>query len=241
MSTSSVIAVVGASGGLGASTLSLAVGRRLAATGPPALVVDLDVGGGGLDVTAGIEHLPGRRWPALADVRGHVDAAQLIGALPEEDRCCLLSAGGPSRGAAPARAVDDVVASLLDAGAVVLDVGRCATPPCVPATDPVVVLLTWLTTRGLADVDARLELLRSEWGASTDPDVRVITRGGRPSPEVVDDIEAHLGVPHLHHLPDDPRVPKDAERGVWPGSSRDAVRDAADVVVGAVEALRVAS
>ena len=36
-------AVVGASGGLGASTLALAVGRRLAATGPPAVVVDLDL------------------------------------------------------------------------------------------------------------------------------------------------------------------------------------------------------
>lgn len=235
------VVVAGASGGLGASTLSLAVGRRWAASGPATVVVDLDVDGGGLDVTAGVEHLTGRRWPALADVRGHVDAPLIAAALPEEDRCRVLSTGGPSHGAVPPRAVDDVVGSLLETQPVVLDLGRCATPPSVPAAGPVVLLLTSLTTRGLADADARLEVLRSEWGPSRAPDVRVLTRGGRPTPEVVDDIEAHLGVPHLHHLPDDPRVPRSAERGVWPGAGRDAVRTAADAVVEAVHALGAVS
>ena len=51
MSPHAVIAVVGASGGLGASTLTLAIARRLAATGPDAVVVDLDLTRGGLEVT----------------------------------------------------------------------------------------------------------------------------------------------------------------------------------------------
>ena len=84
-----VTAVVGASGGLGASTLALAVGRRLAATGPPSVVVDLDLLRGGLEVTAGIEHLPGRRWDDLRHVRGRVPPARPC------CRCCPPRRGAP--------------------------------------------------------------------------------------------------------------------------------------------------
>jgi hypothetical protein len=242
MSTSSVIAVVGASGGLGASTLSLAVGRRLAATGPPALVVDLDIGGGGLDVTAGIEHLPGRRWPALTDVRGHVDAGMLAASLPGEDGCRVLSAGGPAHEVPSPRAVVDVLASVVGLGRVVLDVGRAPPPAAAVDPGPLVVLVACLTTRGLADADARLEAVLDACGsAGRPPDVRLVTRGGRPGRDVLDDVVAHLGIAHLCHLPDDPRVAKDAERGLWPGTGRDAVRRAADAVVALLDEVEVAS
>ncbi len=243
MPTSSVIVVVGASGGLGASTLSLAVGRRLAATGPPCVVVDLDLGGGGLDVTAGVEHLPGRRWPALADVRGRVDPDVLAASLPQEDGCRLLSAGGPSAGPVPERAVADVLASVTAGGRVVLDTGRAPPPSAVLAEGPLVLLLVSLRTRGLADADARLEALLDAGGTvGHPPDLRLVTRGGdRPGADVVDDVVAHLGVSHLCHLPDDPRVARDAERGLWPGAGRDAVRRAADAVVDVVDSLEAAS
>src|SRR6478736_5169155 len=91
-----VTAVVGASGGLGASTLALAVGRRLAATGPPSVVVDLDLLRGGLEVTAGVEHLPGRRWDDLRHALGRVPPEALLPLLPAEEGCAVLSArGGP--------------------------------------------------------------------------------------------------------------------------------------------------
>ncbi len=242
MSTPTCIAVVGASGGLGASTLSLAVGRRLAATGPPSLVVDLDLGGGGLDVTAGIEHLPGRRWPALADVRGHVDAGLLVASLPQEDGCSVLSAGGPSAGSPPDRAVADVLASLAVGGRMVLDVGRAPPPDVVRGAGLLVLFIAGLSTRGLADADARLEALLDTVAApGRPPDVRLVTRGGRPGRDVLDDVVAHLGIAHLCHLPDDPRVLRDAERGLWPGTGRDAVRRAADAVLGVVESTEEAS
>ncbi len=242
MRTPSVLAVVGASGGLGASTLALAVGRRLAATGAPGLVVDLDVTGGGLDVTAGVEHVPGPRWPALADVRGHVDAGLLAASLPQEDGCRLLSAGGPADGPVPARAVADVLSSLV-AGCprLVLDAGGRQLPPSVLAADPLVLVLTSLRTRGLADADACLERLLHDVAASGRPDLRLVTRGGRPTHDVVDDVVAHLGIAHLCHIPDDPHVSRDAEHGLWPGTGRDAVRRAADAVVAVLDALDVAS
>ena len=76
---------------------------------------------------------------------------------------------------------------------------------------------------------------------ATAPDLRLVTRGGRAGADVVDEVVAHLGVAHLHHLADDPHVPRDAERGLFPGTGRDAVRRCADAVVAAVDAVAVAS
>lgn len=239
-----IVAVVGASGGLGASTLALAVGRRLAATGPASVVVDLDLLRGGLEVTAGVEHLPGRRWDDLRHVRGRVAPEGLLPVLPHEDGCHVLSARGGAPPDLPGAAVRDVLTSLAGGPArLVLDLP--ASSPAlehVLALDPLVVLVTALRTRALADADAAVSrFLGSGPAPSGGPDVRVVTRGRRPPEEVVDDVVAHLGVGHLHHLADDARVPRDAERGLFPGVARDAVRRCADVVVGAVDGLAEAS
>ena len=186
MSQPSLLAVVGASGGLGASTLALAVGRRLATrAGPPVVVADLAPTSGGLEVTAGIEHLPGRRWPDLRDVRGRVPARRLVGTLPGEAGCHVLSAaprGGPD---VRPEAVVEVLSSLDDGGvSCVLDLP--ATSPLLPdvmARAPLVVLLVGLRTRGLADGEAAVERLAASVPASAarDPDLRLVTRGGRAS------------------------------------------------------------
>lgn len=251
MSVYPALAVVGASGGLGASTLALAVGRRLAATGPPAVVVDLDLARGGLEVTAGVEHLPGRRWDDLRGVRGRVPPDALLSSLPGEAGCAVLSARGGSALEVPERAVLDVLESLAAAPVrVVLDV-PATSPALAPAlTGPSLVLVVLgLRARALADADACIGRLLDGWGicggegggGGGGPDVRLVTRGGRARDDVLDDVVAHLGVTHLHHLLDDPRVPRDAERGAFPGVARDAVRRCADVVVAAVDDLAAAS
>lgn len=239
MPTSPVIAVVGASGGLGASTVALAVGRRLSATGPPAVVVDLDLEAGGLDVSAGVEHLPGRRWPAFAGVRGHVPAEPLLASLPADDGCRLLSAGGPSRTGVPPDAVADVLLALVDSGGpVVLDAPpRSPHLPRAVGHATLVLVVAGLWTRALADAGACVErLLDDDEPGTASADLRLVTRGPRPTAAVLDDVEAHLGIAHLHHLLDDPAVARDGERGMWPGTSRDAVRRCADAVVEAAAA-----
>ncbi len=239
MNQPSLLAVVGASGGLGASTLALAVGRRRASrAGPPVVVVDLASTSGGLEVTAGIEHLPGRRWTDLRDVGGRVPARRLLGTLPGEAGCHVLSgarAGGPD---VPSGAVLEVLASLADGGvSCVLDL-PVASPllPDVMARAPLVVLLVALRTRGLADGEAAVDRLAASvpGSAARDPDVCLVTRGGRAGREVLDDVAVHLGRRHLHHLRDDDGVARDAERGLFPGVSRDAVRRCADDVVAAL-------
>ena len=239
-----VTAVVGASGGLGASTLALAVGRRLAATGPPSVVVDLDLLRGGLEVTAGVEHLPGRRWDDLRHVRGRVPPATLLPLLPAEEGCAVLSARGGAPPGVPEVAARDVVAALAGGPArVVLDL-PLASPvlPDVLAGGALVVLLVGLRTRALADADAAVSrLLDGPEAPGVPPDLRLVTRGGRAGTDVVDEVVAHLGVAHLHHLPDDPHVSRDAERGLFPGTGRDGIRRCADAVVAAVDAVAVAS
>ena len=241
MSSAPFIAVVGASGGLGASTLALAVGQRLSG-GPPSVVVDLDLTGGGLEVTAGFEHLPGRRWHDLADVQGRVPVHHLVPSLPGEGGCHVLGALGGSRPDIDPTAVLDVVDSLVDEGVpTVLDLpARSALLSEVVTRSPVVVVLLGLRTRALADAESAVERVLAVPGRA-EPVLYLVTRGPRSDPDVIDDVVDHLGVGHLHHLRDDPAVGRSGERGAFPGRSRDAVRAAADAVVGTVLPRRVAS
>ncbi|NHA68287.1 hypothetical protein [Phycicoccus flavus] len=238
MSPPPVVAVVAASGGLGASTLAVAVARRLAAAAGPSVVVDLDLPSGGLDVTAGVEHLAGRRWPAFAELRGEVPPGPLVASLPHEDGCHVLSSGGPGAPPPPAPAVADVLHALTQGvPGVVLDLPRWSPHlPAALAVADLVVVLCGLRTRLLADADACVTtLLEASPPGSGDSRLRLVTRAGGPAPPaaVLDDVEAHLGVERLAHLPDDATVVRDAERGLWPGTGRDAVRRCAEAVVGA--------
>ncbi|MGJ6979745.1 hypothetical protein ACSDQ9_04320 [Aestuariimicrobium soli] len=220
----------------------VAVARRWAATGSASVVVDLDLGSGGLDVTAGVEHLVGRRWSDLAELRGAVPVGTLTGSLPHEHGCHVLSAGGPGPPDVPAAAVQDGRAALTGSvHPVVLDVPRSSPYLATALTSATtVVVLAGLTTRALADADALVERLVDAVESVEHPvDLRLVTRGPRPGAAVLDDVEAHLGVAHLHHLLDDPAVGRTAERCLWPGSGRDAVRRCADVVLEAMLARSV--
>lgn len=104
-----LVVLVGAAGGVGVSTSALAVGRALAEQEFRVVVVDLDPLGGGLDLTAGAEQLPGWRWPELAAASGQV--GDLGGHLPQVEGLDLLAM--PRReGAVPGpAAVASVLAS----------------------------------------------------------------------------------------------------------------------------------
>ena len=67
-----VIGVVGGCGGAGASTFACVLAAT-AATGWPAVLVDLDPVAGGIDVLLGIEAVPGARWSGLRLGGGRLD------------------------------------------------------------------------------------------------------------------------------------------------------------------------
>src|SRR5665648_314116 len=85
------VTVVGAAGGVGASTLAALLARRRAADGARVALVDLDPGRGGIEVLLGIEAQAGARWSDLAQVRGTLAGGDLDGLLPRWHGVDVLS------------------------------------------------------------------------------------------------------------------------------------------------------
>ena len=108
-----VVAVMSAGAGAGASTLASTLALAGAYRSMRVLLVDADPWGGGLDVLLGIEDAPGSRWADLAETRGRLSAATLEQALPHVSGVSLLS-WGREGSATPA---PEAYASILDAGA----------------------------------------------------------------------------------------------------------------------------
>jgi secretion/DNA translocation related CpaE-like protein len=223
-----VVGVLGASGGVGASTLSVALGARLARQGLRAVVVDSHFARGGLDVTACLEHLPGLRWADLADAEGPLDAPRLVDALPRHGDLVVLSAGPGSPAPRP-----PVVDSTLDAlgsfsDAVVLDLPASVHElPAWLRWCTAVVVLTGLGPRALADADAACgvaaKAVSSTWLA-----VRAQPRQ-RP---LVDRVVAHLDLPLAALIPTLPELAAEADRGLVPGErDRHQLSEVADHVV----------
>jgi secretion/DNA translocation related CpaE-like protein len=142
-----VIGVVGGCGGAGASTLAVALGLTAARTGP-AVLIDADPVGGGLDLLLAAEHQVGARWSDLVGTRGRLSGPALLEALPHTAGLAVLSWDRadvvplPAEAAASvleaaARATAAVVVDLprhLDAGAERLIAGCDEVLVVVPAT-----------------------------------------------------------------------------------------------------------
>ncbi|MFW5472653.1 hypothetical protein ACOCJ5_05025 [Knoellia sp. CPCC 206450] len=227
-----LVVVLGASGGLGASSWSAALARRLALHLGSCVLIDGDVRGGGLDMTCGTEHVPGLRWPDLARLRGRTAGARLVAALPRGE-VALLSAGGDGA-LVPDAAVLDVVDSMLEEVPVVLD-GRAfaSVTPALVARAAAVHVVLGLRARQLADAGAVLgsvlNVVGSDGGSVAGARVGVVTRASRGLSSQVAEVVEHLGVPHLAHVRNDARVRRDGERGEWPGLAGP-LRDTADGV-----------
>lgn len=86
-----VISVVGACGGIGASTFATAIASEAARHNFTTALVDGDPEGGGLDLVLGAEHAEGMRWPDLARAQGHVSVSDLRAVLPRHQGIDLLT------------------------------------------------------------------------------------------------------------------------------------------------------
>jgi secretion/DNA translocation related CpaE-like protein len=210
-----VVGVLGASGGLGASSLAVALAVSAAPSRPPVVCVDGHLAGGGLDVTACVEHVPGVRWGDLAGVRGEVAGADLLRELPRAGAVPVLSAAPSATPPQP-----PVVASVLESlrqlcGLVVVDL------PCGPPGDPflaacgVMVLLCGVSPRHLADAAAARNGI-----TGSVPDVRLVVRGAPRGDDLPEAIAACLDLPLAGAWRDDRQVRLDAERARPPGQRR---------------------
>ncbi|MFI2105169.1 septum site-determining protein Ssd [Isoptericola sp. NPDC019693] len=215
------IAVVGACGGAGVSTVAVALAQGLRRAGDGAVLVDLDLPGPGLDVLLGIEDEPGARWPELAAARGDVDGVGLVAALPRWHSVPVLSGTRSSPGRPDDAVVVDVCTGLLHAGeTVVLDVPRpaawtAAVRMLVAAAD-VVLLVVPCTAPGVAGAMAT-------WAELVELGVRdpwLVAR--RPAPGRVDAVALGdaVGLPVATTVRADARLAAAVDRGDGPPVGR---------------------
>ena len=203
-----VLGVIGASGGVGVSTLAVALAVRAAGQVGATVAVDGAPGGGALDVTACVEHHPGLRWADLAGAEGRLDGATLLRELPADGGARVLAGRGP---APPAEVVRAALSGLaLVCGLTVVDLG-CSGRWVAECTD--LLLVVGSTARQLADGTGVAERLH-ELGVPT----ALVLRSHRGDALVPEEVAAHLDLPLAGTLRDDPRVPVDADRGRPPGS-----------------------
>lgn len=120
--TGTLVRVVGARGGSGATTLAVGLAVEVAGLGRTVLL-DADPWGGGLDTAVGVEAEEGLRWDDLRAMRGAVPMTAITGRLPHVIGIAVLSQRGDRSVAGEAwRPVCD---SLLAGGAIVVaDVPR---------------------------------------------------------------------------------------------------------------------
>lgn len=204
-----VLAVAGASGGLGVSSLTVALATRAAEAGLRAAVVELAECGGGLDLLFGAETQPGMTWDDLSHAAGEV--GDLAPHLVAAGRVSVLSLGRrqavhPDEAAVAAvlrsmeRSHDLVLVDVGD-GSRIGSLGRRITP----------LLLVGADVRSVAAARMRAERL-SLVGAL------LVVRSGQGRGLPAELVGEALGLPVAGVVRHDPRVPRLAAQGGSVGS-----------------------
>lgn len=199
-----VVAVVGASGGLGASTLAASLAMVAAQGNARAVAVELAHCGGGLDLLVGAETVPGLRWSDLVGARGEL--GDVVSQLPEVRGARVLAQSRETHAEPGRDALAAVVGSLSrSADAVVVDVGRSSPP--VEADQ--VLLLVGADVRSVAAARALAE------DAAMRP-TGIVLRGGpgRTLPASV--VARSLGAPCLGEIGHHRALPRLCELGLSP-------------------------
>lgn len=218
--TGRLVALVGASGGLGVSTLAVGLALAAARAGESSAVVDLAQHGGGLDLLLGMETADGARWADLAAARGTL--GDIGPGLPAVEGARVLTQDR-SRPCVPGSpAVDVVVAALRRAHGIV--VADCD-PTSVPDDADRTLVVVGADVRSVA---AGRMLAELRGLAPTGLIVRAGNGRGLP-PDVVG---RALGAPVVAVVGHDKALPRLAELGLPPvgGPARRFSRDVATLL-----------
>ncbi|MGG5174858.1 septum site-determining protein Ssd [Pseudarthrobacter sp. J1763] len=127
--TAHVLGLIGASGGVGATTAACWLAHLGADAGIRTLLVDGDPQGGGLELALAAEDAAGLRWPDFATVRGSIGEDQLASSLPTVGGFAFLSWPGSKHAVGAVDAAS--LSGVLDAARrtfelVIIDIGRSA-------------------------------------------------------------------------------------------------------------------
>lgn len=214
-----LIGVVGASGGVGASTLAVSLAMVAAGSGQSVLLIDTDRYGGGLDLALGAEDSPGSRWPQLADARGMVAPPTLREVLPSCHGVHVLS-WGRSLSSSSAVSADEAARAVVRGARhafdlVVADVARdrIGTSALHGLDLDALVVVVPLRIRGITAATVVVPTLQEM------APVHVVARSW-PAPGLeVRDLQDALGVSVVTTLPHDGDRPAAEERGEPPATN----------------------
>ena len=217
----SVLAVLGACGGAGASTTAAGLARAARTAGRRVLLVDADPCSAGIDLLLGAEGASGVRWPELSSATGRLSPQTLEQALPVVDGVVVI-APDPRN---PTSLSPEVIDAVLDAGVrgfddVIVDLPRrfdaIGDQVCQRATRT----LLLLPNRVLATIaaDALITSLRDRI-PNLAPVLRVQRSGIDP-----DRVAEVLDLPIFGTVPSRTHVAEAAECGDPPDSDEDFAR-----------------
>jgi MinD-like ATPase involved in chromosome partitioning or flagellar assembly len=230
-----LLVVVGASGGVGASTLAAAIAVRAAAADVPVALVDGCPLSGGLDVVLGAEQEGGIRWNDLHRLVGSADGRALLARLPAAEGVRVLSFARDGSQPAP-EVAQAVVSALLDeCGLVVVDASSAGGAVAVAALDSADRVLA-VSGDGMSQLSALSVVsgLLATGNGRVGVAMAVCLRG--PSSTVgpvARVIESELRWPVIGAVEDDRRVAADLVHGVAPGArGHGPVVRAADDILG---------
>jgi secretion/DNA translocation related CpaE-like protein len=230
--TAPTVAVIGACGGAGASSLGAAIAVNASQAHYESCAIDLDPVGTGLVSMLGSDGVAGLGWSDLAHTKGRVRGDALLAALPRSGQVAVLGWGNQR----PGPLGPGVVGSTADALAqscdlVAIDLPRTlgeAAAEAICRSSLVVLVIPRLSTA----VVSAARLLDAEELAGAN--LRLVVRGPAPAGLDARRIADTLGVPLLCDVPSDPRVDRRLEQGLVPVGSRGGLRKASDAVLAAV-------
>ncbi|GAA0510274.1 ATPase AAA [Saccharopolyspora subtropica] len=217
-----VLAVLGGSGGAGASVLATATAVVAARRGERSLLVDCDPFGGGLDLAAGVEEAEGLRWSGLAVNAGRLAATALHDALPRRRiGSGSLTVLACDREVPPTGLTPEAVRAVLDAGrragdTVVCDVPRTLTEPALAGlreADLAVVVVP-AEVRACAAAARTVASIREHVAGQ----LRLVVRGPAPGGLRTEDVARAVEADVVTVLRSQPRLPAVLDRGGLAGA-----------------------
>ncbi|MFE4197145.1 septum site-determining protein Ssd [Paenarthrobacter sp. NPDC056912] len=205
-----VIGIIGACGGAGASTAAIWLAQAAAGHGVSTLLIDGDPWGGGLELAISTEEVPGLRWPDFSETRGSIDPAQFRDSLPVAGGFAYLS--WPGRRESVLTPDAGSVAAVMDAARrgfelILVDIGRSGEGVRTLAWDCDRILL--LTTAHLRSAVAAARVLPE----LPPTDTALLVRGSSTAAVDAQLIAESLGLPLLGVLPEVRGAPAGTEMG----------------------------
>lgn len=213
-----LVAVVGGSGGAGASCFAGALALTASREGYDTLLLDADPLGGGIDMVLGDEDVQGVRWSDLAATQGRISGASLRRALPRSSGLSMLSWDRGDTPAVPAEAMRSVLAAARRShDLVVVDVPRRLDPAGeeVLTRAATTLLVVAAEIRAVAAATRVLGQLRA-----VTAEVGLVVRGPGPTGLDAETVSRTLGLSLTASMRNDARIARAIDEGLGPSTRR---------------------